>query len=126
MEAFYLIVLSIALLILILILTYIGVKMSSKEIITTPFPPVMSTCPDYWRVDGSYCVVPINGSKNTGDIYDANGTVSLSSTPGVNGNTVNFGDQGWVANGVNPVCSQKTWSNLHGIQWDGVSNYNSC
>jgi len=49
MDRFYSIVLLIAVITLIIILTYIGLLMNyQKENTTTVFPPRQATCPDYW------------------------------------------------------------------------------
>ena len=130
MEKYYIIVLSIALLLLILVLTYVGLLMrKSSGGSAVAFPPVTPTCPDYWTVDGSFCVIPSNTSLNTGDIYDTNGNVTISpSTYGLNstGTKINFSDAAWTNGGITDVCNKKNWANLHGIVWDGVNNYNSC
>ena len=130
---FYTIVLTIAVVLLILILTFVGIKMSSSKYnnqTNVPFPPVKSSCPDYWVVDGSYCVIPTNGRTNTGTIYNNNGDITLlpSSTYGyVSGNSyINFNDAMWGKMGKTTVCQQKDWTGKYNVVWDGVSNYNNC
>jgi len=153
MDSFYTIVLSIAVVILILILTYIGVIMSYNNGAGT-FPPQYSMCPDYWNVssvDSNSCLIPTDVThKNIGPIskksdgkllsslYDSAGKLLLnkSNTPGIycdgtscSGNklnAINFGDAGWTKSGISPVCAKRTWANNFGIVWDGISNYNSC
>jgi len=57
----------------------------------TVYPPITSTCPDYWQVDGSYCVVPHFQSLNTGTLYDMSGNLTIpTSTYGVK--QVNYAD----------------------------------
>ena len=133
MDKFYLIVLTIATVLLILILTYVGILMNKKTSVSRPFPPNSGNCPDYWEVsatDASLCIIPNNGGKNTGDIYNADGSNSLnaSSTYGLTNDksSVNFTVASWGATGSTSTCSKKKWANLHGLLWDGVSNYNSC
>lgn len=130
---FYTIVLIIAVVLLILILTFVGIKMATAKYnnqTNVAFPPVMSTCPDYWKVDGSYCVIPQNGKTNTGKIYDLLGNSILSSndTYGyVSGNSyINFNDTKWGLLGKSSICQQKDWTGKYNIIWDGVSNYNNC
>ena len=130
---FYTIVLTIAVVLLILILTFVGIKMSSSKYnnqTNVSFPPVKSSCPDYWVVDGSYCVIPTNGRTNTGTIYNNNGDITLlpSSTYGyVSGNSyINFNDAMWGKMGKTTVCQQKDWTGKYNIVWDGISNYNNC
>jgi hypothetical protein len=130
MELFHVIVLTVALVILILLLTFIGILMAKQKTSLT-YPPAYNTCPDYWSVatDGSSCVIPNYGGINTGKLYT--GMVldpSVFSTPGFTAatsttpNQINFKASGW--NGT--VCSQKTWTANYNVVWDGVSNYNSC
>jgi len=133
MDIFYIIVLTIAVVLLILILTYVGLTMSSVKSKLKPFPPTTASCPDYWNIsptDPSFCVVPKFGSKNTGDSYDTAGKMSLktSNTFGYDStkSIVDFTNSSWDGTGVTSLCAKKKWANNHGIYWDGVSNSNSC
>lgn len=133
MDAFYLIVLSIVTVLLILILTYIGIKMTSAASGKVSYPPVSASCPDYWNTvstDPSSCLIPTNVSNNVGSIYDKSGKLLLNSstTYGLDTNamSINFANKGWNVGGLSSLCGQKSWANQYGIQWDGVSNYNSC
>jgi hypothetical protein len=145
MDVFYIIVLSVAVCLLILILTYIGIKMSNKTSNVTPYPPSALTCPDYWdqttdSSGNSVCIIPpyaAPGSSvmpaNTGSIYGDNGKNNLSATgpsavagySGASG-TINFSNSGWNNSGASATCAQKNWANKYGLQWDGISNYNNC
>jgi len=127
METFYLIVLSVAIILLIIILAYIGVYgMNEKS--KSAFPPVKYDCPDYWQKneDGE-CVIPTSGPNmgafNGGDTTPAN----KSDIPGINSNddAINFEHAGWSASGSSR-CSQKKWAIDNSIVWDTVSNYNQC
>lgn len=145
MEAFYLIVLSIAAILLILILTYIGIVMSNNKNKKGSYPPQSGSCPDYWSistVDASSCIIPVKTDRNAGtktvdasgrsmtSVYDASGKLLLNATntAGINASTksINFGDAKWTTSGVSALCAQKNWANTFGIVWDGVTNYNSC
>jgi hypothetical protein len=136
MDLFYIIVLSVATVLLILLLTYIGISMKNAKTSGDGdvFPPSASSCPDYWSSsvsDPSSCVVPKNvaGIKNIGSIYDVNGLVlNDSNTVGYDlaKNVINFNDTRWASGGKIAVCAQKDWANKYNIMWDGVSNYNSC
>jgi len=130
---FYTIVLIVAVVLLILVLTFLAIKMSTAKYYNqtnVPFPPVKSTCPDYWKVDGSYCIVPINGNTNTGSIYKTNGNSVLSSVNtfgyDITRNAFNAYDTTWGTSGKSSVCQQKDWCGKYNIIWDGVSNYNNC
>jgi hypothetical protein len=134
MDKFYIIVLSIAAVLLILILTYVGLLMTSKSASTQNFPPTVASCPDYWPsgVDPSSCAIPVSGSKNTGSIYDINNNNAIllngNNTPGYSATNkaVVFAHEGWSAGGSNTTCAQKKWATQYGIQWDGISNFNGC
>lgn len=136
MDLFYTIVLSIAVLLLILILTYVGLLMKSPTSSTDSFPPTINTCPDYWSVgtDLSSCAIPSYDSKNHGTIYDTTSFSLLSTftsnsrTPGINtsNNDIVFSDPEWTNGGSSAICSKKKWANQWGILWDGISNYNGC
>lgn len=135
MEIFYIIVLSVAIALLVLVLTVIGI-MLSKRTVNLAYPPSYNTCPDYWAIstDGSNCIIPTyQSSLNIGGLYNSNGVLnpSVLATPGYGiytdpstnmvSNFINFANSGWAG-----VCSQKTWANQNNVVWDGVSNYNSC
>lgn len=136
MDLFYTIVLSIAVVLLILLLTYIGILMKNAKTSGDGeiFPPVANSCPDYWGAsvsDPSSCIIPRNvaGTKNMGSIYDVNGlTLNDGNTVGYDAgkNMINFNDTRWSSGGKIAVCAQKDWANKYNIMWDGVSNYNSC
>jgi len=128
METFYLIVLSVAIILLIIILAYIGVYgMNEKS--KSAFPPVKYDCPDYWQKneDGK-CVIPTSGpnmgafeTNYQGDPPDKKGI------PGFNENedAIDFEDADWSASGSSR-CAQKKWAIDNSIVWDTVSNYNQC
>ena len=131
---FYGIVLSIAIVLLILILTYVGLTMQNTSNSKIVFPPVEAKCPDYWDFNGNACVIPAVGSVNLGSIYDTTGSLILNdiNTYGMTGNSVSsnsyidFTTPAWSSQGLSGVCQKQKWASIYGIQWDGVSNYNSC
>jgi hypothetical protein len=138
MDSFQLTVLGIAVIILIVILSFIGITLANNNK-SVVFPPVANSCPDYWTVssDGTKCIVPLSSATNVGNIYvrDKLSTVFTTTTinskapygtPGYSSGAINFSDAGWTANGKSTICQQKGWANNYGIQWDGVSNYNNC
>jgi hypothetical protein len=133
MDIFYTTVLSIALVILILILTYVGIMLSYSNTQNSAYPPTANVCPDYWlnAGDGSGCIVPDYGTKNSGDLLDKDGkaTSALTSTHGYSTYQskpiIKFSDPSWGKNGIS-ICDQQEWADKHKIVWDGVSNYNSC
>jgi len=129
MDKFQIIVLSIAVFILIIILTAIGLGLRNlKNKIV--YPPIANQCPDYWPVasDNVSCSIPLypNG-KNIGTSYNSDGSIKFtnSTVPGFNSSTINFNDPGWSANGSS-TCNKQKWANQYQVVWDGISNYNSC
>lgn len=110
---FYNIVLITAVIILILVLTYIGIQMYRKST-TDIFPPVVAACPDVWEQtpDGKYCRIP-------------NASQSSLTAPGMDATngTIDFKDPKWSVK-QSAICAQREWANKNGIVWDGVSNYN--
>ena len=126
MDTFYLIVLSIAVVLLIIILTIVGLMMRSNAQ-TEVFPPILNTCPDLWSIDGSGNCTIVN-DKNRGS-YMVTNTYGANDAPGhVQGsNTINFEDPKWSGfKGKTAICAKRDWANTYGITWDGVANYNSC
>lgn len=126
MDSFFKIVLVVAFVALIITLTIVGYLMSQSTS-GVRFPPVAAKCPDYWKAgSGSgICSIPASYDNNVGSIFN-NFDAFGKNTPGISGQTnIDFSDSGWSKNG-SAICGQKTWANTYGIQWDGVSNYNSC
>ena len=125
MDIFYIIVLSIATILLILLLTYIGIKMKASKLSGGPYPPIKNSCPDYWTInDKGKCVQPGVAGRNYG-----NKALNNTNTP--NGfipadTSVDFSVVGWSAGGKSAMCEQKKWASENGILWDGVTNYNGC
>lgn len=98
--SFYSTVLQIALVILILIMTYIGVQMYRNR---TAFIPEPAMCPDYWNLtgDGNMCK------------YDQ----------------INKGDYGSDALNVKQFktpCEKYNWAKTNKVVWDGISNATVC
>lgn len=124
MDSFYVIVLTVALFLLIVILTYIGIQMTNRSSNVSVYPPSAQPCPDYWlqSLDPTKpgCIIPPVGQTNT------SGTLGKDNTPGFNNNVVNFSDPKWSNNGATSTCYQKDWANKNSIQWDGISNFNGC
>ena len=142
MEFFYIIVLSIAVILLILILTLIGILMKQSKKTGGTFPPIVNNCPDYWVIasDGKSCTIPTKTSstdaqKNAGSLYGSDIILDITAsgsfptkTPGfsTSGSTIDFTDAGWSAQGKTSTCAQKQWAQKWGIAWDGITNNNTC
>jgi hypothetical protein len=126
MDLFYIIVLTVAIIVLILVLTYMGLAMKNSSA-TSTYPGKQEICPDYWNLttDGSSCIIPTTG-KNMGtssQVKLADGyTYGLSS----DGKAINFQSPLWTSTGVSTTCAYQRWAKNYGIVWDGVTNFNGC
>jgi len=129
MDKFQMIVLAIAVVVLIIILTVIGLgfrNLKNKVV----YPPIANQCPDYWTVaaDNKSCVIPVTNPINTGTIISSSGSVSFTtSVPGYDSSnkSIDFTNAGWSANN-SATCNKQAWANQYKVVWDGISNYNSC
>jgi hypothetical protein len=126
-DSFYTTVLTIAVVILIIVLAFLGWTMS-KQKDTDNFPKLQTDCPDFWGIekDGAktYCIQPKVDQVNYGDA-SANYISGNTMAPGFENNRFDFTNSGWSAGG-NAVCTKKKWANSHGINWDTVTNANYC
>jgi hypothetical protein len=120
MESFYLIVLTIAIIILIISLGTIGMLMDQGNK-TGPFPPISLKCPDGWKETSTTSV--------TGDIsYTcSSSTLGRNLLPG-NGITVTNGSDNTLSynDKSTTICQKHKFAQRNNLIWDGVSNYNSC
>ena len=129
---FYIIVSSIAVVILILVLTFMGIMMrnqNSKAI----YPPTAFVCPDYWTSDNSgNCTMPTQTSPtNKLIIINSGGQKNLGTNPNIapyskDTTSFNVNNVLWSSGGKSTVCAQKDWATQNNIVWDGISNYNGC
>lgn len=140
MESFYLIVLGIAIVMLILVLTGIGLLMRTQTA-SSVYPPMANTCPDGWTIaaDGS-CNIPTTGPNmgfiiagtpytNVAAIQTSLRALNKQDGPypsSFSAASFNPTDAAWSSNKLSAVCQQKKWANTNNIVWDGISNYNSC
>ena len=126
---FYTLVLTIAIIILILLLAYMGWLMSKQKTVDE-FPKLRTSCPDFWKVEQGdsgkvFCIRPSGTNainKGTGD--DATVFKGASGVD-VTKNGFDTTDVGWASAG-NAVCGKQKWANANGITWDTVTNANFC
>ena len=114
MDSFYLIVVAIAVFILILCLTGVGILMGYQNANLT-FPPSANTCPDGWTATGTTCAPPTDDKGNS---------VSILGVTAAQGYDQKFNKiymSKWT-----DKCEKKKWANMYGINWDGISNYTKC
>jgi len=106
--SFYIIVASIAVITLIILLTWIGYGMQN-HINNVQFPPVSSACPDFWTIKGD--------DENPECINDRH-LGSCNNTPSnetMYFNTSFFqGDQGF--------CRKADWARRCQVSWNGFTN----
>lgn len=126
---FYLLVSGIALLILIIVLTTIGLLAKNSEY-KGQFPPNAAQCPDYWQMDGSMCIVPSDeNALNAGKQPYAN-PVGFQYIDHNGKKAIDFKDSLWTQNllpdDANNNCGLTAWANLNNVLWDGVSNSSLC
>ena len=129
---FYIIVLSIAVVILILFLTFMGIMMRHQNA-KAVYPPTTSICPDYWKADDSgNCIMPTQTSSTNKTIFiNSGGKNNLGTNPNIapySKDTKSFSINNvlWSSGGKSVLCAQKDWSMENNIIWDGISNYNGC
>ena len=127
MEQFYIITIIVAVVLLILILTYIGVYVMGGSD-KTPYPPESLQCPDYWEKSGADCIIPGANTTNAGT---RGGSGVLENTPSgaayIANNVLKTDDASWqTSDGLSAKCAKKLWANNNNVVWDGISNYNSC
>ena len=134
MDFFYKLVLIIALICLLIILTFMGIIMSSQTQ-TLIYPPTSYSCPDYWTSDGSgNCTMPTQKAFNDNSVFLNSGnknTLGTNSTvapfsSGPDYKSFSTENNLWSSTGKSKLCAQRDWALLSNISWDGVSNYNNC
>ena len=135
MDSFQKYTIFIAIIVLIIILVLVGILLE-KDKNNKTFPPTSNQCPDFWTqtIDSNNDIVckgdsnninaatpPVNREQDkTGD---APTVFNVSDILAGGGDTVNeptdFG-------GLSDTCKKKKWADYWSVQWDGISNYNSC
>ena len=113
MERFYKIALIIAVVFLILCLIGMGIILQYQNA-GMKFPIHSNACPDLWDLSGNRCHVP---KESVSDPSRNMGNITWS--PDLSYSYAQMG-------GKDNICGQYKWATTHGINWDGVSNYNSC
>lgn len=133
MDSFQIIVLVVAIILLIVIFTSMGVITKYYSTENTLYPSMANTCPDAWAVTSqNTCTVPQSGALNSGSLYNDSTNVlniDANNTKGYNSanNEINFSDNTiWAGDGKSALCNKKRWAATYGVAWDGVSNANMC
>ena len=92
---------TIAIIILIVSLCFIGIMLYRQNNVLS-YPPVIANCPDYWDASGNMCI----NSMNLGN--------SRCSVP------MDFTTAQWSGN--NSTCAKYTWATSCNLTWDGITN----
>ena len=126
MDKFYTYVVIVAFVILVLALIGLGVILQNQDK-GEVFPPIQSKCPDGWATTASGCYIPdtsINiGTFKRAALTDADKKYLISS-----GTTAYYTSPSYelIFKPEALPCDKRKWANMHGILWDGISNYNQC
>jgi len=129
MDQFYLIVISLAVISLIIVLSFLGIQMNNQKNTSIKFPSTTSSiCPDYWSStinsdNETVCKVPLPNNKNVGALYDSNeDKTNLENTKGYSkdDNTINFNTNDWND------CDKKNWTVKNNLFWRGVNEFSEC
>ena len=129
MDSFYSIVLIIAFILLLLALIAIGI-MLQKQGDKVAFPSQKSPCPDGWGIkDDGHCQAPGASHPNYPSplLVDPSGNYSDFDYTIIQDWTIKeAGSTDWKPKDSSTICDLRDWTIAHSVQWDGVSNYNSC
>ena len=124
-------VLAIAILLLIIMLTFIGTRIKQNEksgnTSNDIFPPVQNTCPDLWEAtqEGDIIQCKIPTDNNIGNLKNSDGIITDLTAGEINGiNTTNKDAIDFSS--YETECNKKIWADKYNIKWDGISNYNQC
>ena len=113
MASFQKIVATIAIVLLIICLIFIGIALTKNKN-TSQWPPILGACPDYWvdtSGNGSNCV----NMRDLGTCTTGGNGVPVGSHMAMNFNSALY-------TGSNGTCAKYTWANKCGITWDGITS----
>jgi hypothetical protein len=130
---YYTIVLVIAIILLIISLSVIGVTLTSGSN-KKNFPEFHDTCPDYWTLttdgDNIVCTPPSSGINTPDQLaYVGNShTVTHAGVTAVKNSSnkwsitkLDLSSSNWMS-----ICDKSSWAKKNKLVWDGVSNNNTC
>jgi len=111
LGSFQKIILGIALIVLIIILAFVGMAVSSAKQ-NYQWPPLVPECPDYWLMDGSGNNTKCINVKDLGKCTNPAGSTSEHLI-------MDFNQAPY--NGSNGTCAKYQWATRCGISWDGIT-----
>jgi hypothetical protein len=114
--AFQKIVLTVAIVIFIILLMFIGSVLYQNKY-SAAFPPVISSCPDYWIDRSSQITNPNDASQSTtyGTCYNVKNLGNPSCSK-----EMNFNGSAW--SGSDGECRKYKWAKGCDLTWDGITN----
>lgn len=113
------IVLTVALIVFILLIMFIGSVLYQNKY-TSAFPPVVASCPDYWLDKESNATNPIDDSqdKTYGSCFNIKNLGNPSCSK-----EMNFNGDEWSGSDGN--CRKYKWAKGCDLTWDGITNNDS-
>lgn len=133
MLSFYTIVTIIAIVLLIIALTIIGLAMR-KNTLKDEYPDYQYLCPDSWTLQADQKTCMPNSNMNNPEINPVNPRTPLLNAPntgtivhsGVNISSnriasINISSDNWPS-----MCEKTNWAKKNKILWDGIANNNTC
>ena len=125
MFSFYTIVIIIAIILLILALSVIGVTLAKNENIKS-YPDYQNTCPDFWKLENDHiCKHQGINTVHPEKVKEASRHAGIIVGQNENGiddiTSIDVSSDNWVS-----VCDKSSWAKKYNILWDGVTNNNSC
>jgi hypothetical protein len=114
MQTFQKIVLFSAIIILILALVFIGIALMYNK--SSQWPPIQSSCPDYWLMDGSGNNATCTNIKDLGVCPVDSGNTSQTDSKHL---IMNFNNG--IFSGSNGTCAKYKWANNCQVTWDGIT-----
>lgn len=117
MASFQKIVLTIAIILLIICLIFIGIALK-KSNSDSQWPPIVGECPDYWLDTGnkgSNCA----NVQNLGKCTTGGNGVTPTTMVGA-GISMDFTQAPYI--GADGICAKYKWANDCGVTWDGITS----
>lgn len=108
MASFQTTVVTIAVVLLIIIMIFIGISLYRNKK-NFQYPPVAANCPDYWLDQSTEGRIVCVDAKNLGK-KDCMKKINVS-------------EASWLSEKA--LCQKKQWANRCELTWDGVTNNNS-
>ena len=129
MDSFQKYTIFIAIIVLIIILVLVGILLE-KDKNNKTFPPTSNQCPDFWTqtIDSNNNIVcnARTGNINKGEVPVNNSSASLPTEVKISEILSGQAAGPTDYSGLSDTCKKKEWADYWSIQWDGISNYNSC